>query len=100
MFIFLNFYSRRTYEDRGVERVNCFKLFVCNIEKLIIVWCISDKENHYDLTKNSPKFEASVTEKCISLSEHSGMFRQNFLKLPLKKLAPKKPFTTHELLYK
>ena len=40
-----------------------FNFFVCNIEKLI-VWCISAKENYYSLTKNSRKFQASVTERC------------------------------------
>ena len=36
-----------------------FKL-VCNIKKLI-VWCISAKKNYYNITKNSRKFQASVT---------------------------------------
>ena len=60
-----------------------FSFFVCNIEKLI-VWCISDKENYYNLTKNSLKFQTSVTERCTSLSKHSGMFRQNLFKVSVK----------------
>ena len=62
-----------------------FSLFVCNIEKLT-VWCISAKENYYNLTKNSRKFQTSVTERCTSLSKCSGMFQQNLLKVPVKKL--------------
>ena len=52
----------------------------------LIVSCISGKENYYNLTKNSRKFQASVTERCTSLSKHYGMFRQNLLKVPAKKL--------------
>ena len=52
----------------------------------LIVSCISAKENYYNLTKNSRKFHASVTERCTSLSKHYGMFRQNLLKVPAKKL--------------
>ena len=62
-----------------------FNLFVCNIEKFI-VWCISAKENYYNLTKNSRKFQASVTERCTSLNKRSGMFRQKLFKVPVKKL--------------
>ena len=64
---------------------NLFNLFVCNIEKFI-VWCVSAKGNYYNFTENSRKFQASVTERCTSLSKRSGMFRQNFLKLHVKKL--------------
>ena len=63
--------------------------FVCNIEKLI-VWCISAKKKYYDLTKNNHNVEASVTEKCTSLSKSSGIFRKNPLKVPVKKLHFKK----------
>ena len=56
-----------------------------DIEKYI-VWCISAKENYYNLTKNSCKSQASDTERCTSLSKPSGMFRQNALKVPVKKL--------------
>ena len=62
-----------------------FKLFVCNIKKLL-VWCISAKKNYYNITKNSHKCQASVSERCASLCEHSGMFRQNLSKVPVKKL--------------
>ena len=41
-----------------------FSFFVCNSEKFI-VWCISAKENYYNLTKNCHKFQTSVAEKCI-----------------------------------
>ena len=73
--------------------------FVCNIEK-IIAWCISAKKNYYNLTKNNHKFQASVTERCYSLSKSSGIFRQNPLKVPVKKLNLYKNFTTHDLLRK
>ena len=62
-----------------------FNLFVCNIEKLI-VWFISAKKNYHNLMENSPKFHANVTERRTSLSKHSRMFRQNLLKVPVKKL--------------
>ena len=59
-----------------------FSFFVCNIEKLI-VWFISANGSYYNTTKNSRKFQASVTERCTSLSKRSGMFRQNLLKVPV-----------------
>ena len=62
-----------------------FNLFVCNIEKLIVC-CISAKENYYNLMKILRKFQASVTERCTSLSKGCGMCRQNILKVPVKKL--------------
>ena len=43
--------------------------FVCDIEKL-----------------NNHKFQASVTESCTSLGKRSGIFRQNPLKVHVKKL--------------
>ena len=46
-----------------------FSFFVYNIEKPI-VWCISAKENYYNLTKNCRKFHTSITERCTSLSKH------------------------------
>ena len=64
-----------------------FNLFVYSMEKLII-WCIYVKENYYNLTKNSRKFQARVTERCTSLSTRSGIFRQNILKVPVKELNP------------
>ena len=67
-----------------VAQFFCFLLR--NIEKLI-VWHISVKINHYDLTKNSHQFQASVTKTCPFLSKRSGMFQQNLLKkLSLKKI--------------
>ena len=59
--------------------------FVCNVEKLIF-WCISAKRNYYNLTKNNYKFQASVTERCTALSKSSGIFRQNPVKEPVKRL--------------
>ena len=76
-----------------------FNFFVGSIE-ILVIWCISAKENHYDLGKNSPKFQASVTERYTSLSRRSGMFRQNLLKVPVKKLNLRKFFTAHKLLHK
>ena len=60
-------------------KINCSNLIIdrlqqrCNVTFLIyffvtsrnlFVWCISAKENNYNLTKNSRKFQASVTETC------------------------------------
>ena len=36
--------------------------------------------------RNSRKFQANVTERRTSLSNRSRMFRQNLLKVPVKKL--------------
>ena len=65
-----------------------------------IVWCFFDKENYCNLTKSSCKFQASVTERCTSLSKRSDMFRQNLLKVPVKKLNFQKTLITNELLQK
>ena len=46
--------------------------FIWNIEKPIYC-CISAKKNYYNLTKN--KFQATVTERCTSPSNSSGIFR-------------------------
>ena len=67
-----------------------FSFFICNIKKLIIL-CVSAKENYYDLTKNSPEFQANVTERCTSLSKCYRMFRENLLKVPVKNRIFKKP---------
>ena len=60
-------------------KINCSKLIIdrlqqrCDVTFLIylfvtsrnlFVWCISAKENYYNLTKNSRKFQASVTKTC------------------------------------
>ena len=50
--------------------------------------------------KNSPKFQANVTERRISLSKRSRMFRQNLLKVPVKKFNLSKSITAHELFHK
>ena len=76
-----------------------FSFFARIIEKLV-VWCISIKENYYNLTRNGRKFQASVTERCISLSKRSGMLRGNLLKVHVKKLNVSKDFTRNELLHK
>ena len=49
--------------------------FVCNIEEKVL--------QSYE---NKHKFQASVTEKYTSLSKSSGIFQQNPLKVPVKKL--------------
>ena len=72
---------------------NFVSFFVCNIEKLI-VWCISARKNYCNLTKNNHKFQANVTERCTSLSKSSGIFRQNLLKAPAKRLFLKKNYCT------
>ena len=43
-------------------------------------------ENYYNRMKDSPKFQANVTKRHTSLSKRSGMFPQNLLKVPVKKL--------------
>ena len=43
-------------------------------------------ENYYNLTNNSCKFQTSVTKRCIFLIKRFGMFRQNVLKVPGKKI--------------
>ena len=58
--------------------------FVCNTEKHI-VWCISAQKNYYNLTKNNHKFQASIAERRTSLSKSLELFRQNSLKVPVKK---------------
>ena len=72
---------------------------VCEIEKLIVC-CIFAKKSYYNLTKNNHIFQASVTERCTSLSKSSGIFRQNPLKVPVKKLNIWKNFTSRKLLHK
>ena len=52
------------------------------------------------LTKNNHIFQASVTERCASLSKSSGIFRQNPLRVRVKKLNIWKNFATRELLHK
>ena len=59
--------------------------FACNIKKLI-VWCVSAKKNYYNLMKNNHKFQASVTERCTSLSKISGIFLAKFFKSTSKKV--------------
>ena len=46
------------------------------------------------------KFQARVTEMCISLSKSAGIFRQNTLKVPVKKLNLWKNCTAYERLCK
>ena len=57
--------------------------FACNIEELVAC-CISAKKNYYNLTKNSHKFQASLTERCTSLSKSSVIVRENPSKVPVK----------------
>ena len=44
------------------------------------------KENYYNLTENSRKFQTSVTERYTFLIKRSGIFWQNVLKVPGKKI--------------
>ena len=49
------------------------------------------------------KFQASVTERCTSLSNHSGIFPQNLLKVPVKKLNLKnfyRTLTSSQVIFK
>ena len=65
-----------------------------NIEKLVC--CISAKKNYYNFTKNSHKFQTSVTERCTSTQSFVKSFKstcKNFKSL-------KKNFIKHELLHK
>ena len=66
--------------------------FVCNIKKHIAC-CISAKKNYCNLTKNSHKFQASV-------SKRSRIFWQSPSKVPAKKLSLLKNFTILERLQK
>ena len=50
--------------------------------------------------KNSPEFQANITEKHTSLSQRSRMFRPNLLKVPVKKLNLLKSITAHEILHR
>ena len=77
-----------------------FNSFVCNIKKLLLFGLFLPKENYHNLMKNSPKFQANVTERRTSLSKRPRMFRQNLLNAPVKKLNLKKSITAHELLHK
>ena len=67
-----------------------FSFFICNIKKLIVLR-VSAKENYNNLTKNSPEFQANVTERCTSLSKRYRMFWENLLKVPVKNRIFKKP---------
>ena len=63
-----------------------FNVFVDSIE-ILVVWCISAKENHCNLQKIAVNLRrVSIKERCTSLTRRSGMFRQNLLKAPVKKL--------------
>ena len=78
-------------------KINCSKLIIdrlqqrCDVTFLIylfvtsrnlFVWCISAKENYYNLTKNS-RF---VNFRQVPLKRVLSQFQQNLLKLPVKKL--------------
>ena len=80
-------------------KINCPKFIIdglqqrCHITFSVSLFVTSRKllfgifkENYYNLTKNSRKFQTSVTERCTFLSKRSGMFRQNVLKQPGKKI--------------
>ena len=91
------FYLNKTFLTVPRDSVS---FSVCDMKKLIACCCISTKKNYYNLTKNSRIFQASVTERCTSLSKSSGILRQISSKVPVKKLNLQKNFTRHELLRK
>ena len=70
--------------NNGATLLCLVSLFVTLIKP--VVWCIFAKKNYYHLTKNNHEFQASVIERCTSLSKSSGIFRKNPLKVPVKKL--------------
>ena len=47
--------------------------FFCKIEKFIVC-CISAKKNYCNLTKDTDKFQASVTERYTSLNKRYGIY--------------------------
>ena len=59
-------------------------LFVTS--KNVLFGVFLSRKNYYNLTKNNHKFHVSVSERCTSLIKSSGIFRQNPLKVPMKKL--------------
>ena len=77
-----------------------FLIYSFVTSRTTIVWFITAKENYYNRMKNSPKFWTNVTERRTSLSKLSRMFRQNLLRVPVKKVESLKSITAHELLHK
>ena len=59
-----------------------FDFFLGSIE-ILVVWCISAKEDHYNLQKIAVNFRLV---SLISLVSRSGKFWQNILKLHVKNL--------------
>ena len=74
-------------------KINCSKFIInrlqqrCHVTLLISLFATSRNLlfGVFLPRKNTRKFQASVTERCTSLSKCSGMFRQNLLKIPVKK---------------
>ena len=84
----LNIYSCKVFTgiDRLQQRCHMALLVSLFVTLRNLLFGDSAKENYYNLTKNNHKFQASVTERYTSLSKSSGIFRQNPLKAPVKKL--------------
>ena len=93
----LRFWQYNRWTSKTVLH-NFVSFLVFNIEKLI-VWSISAKRNYYNVTKTNDKFQAGVTGRCTSLSNSSGIFRQDPFKIPFKTLWNNN-FTIHELIHK
>ena len=55
-------------KDGLQQRCHMTLLVSLFIKEKLTVWCISAKRNYYDLKKNNHKFQASVTERCTSVS--------------------------------
>ena len=84
----LKIYSCKVFTgiDRLQQRCHMALLVSLFVTLRNLLFGDSAKENYYNLTKNNHKFQASVTERYTSLSKSSGIFRQNPLKAPVKKL--------------
>ena len=75
-------------------KINCSKFIIdrlqqrCHVTFLISLFVTSTNLlfGVFLPRENNRKFQASVTERCTSLSNHSGIFPQNLLKVPVKKL--------------
>ena len=66
-------YSSKLITDRLQQRCHVtFLIYLFVTSRNLFAWCISVKDNYYNHTKNSRKFQASVTETCtFSISAKS-----------------------------
>ena len=82
-------------------KINCFKFIINRLQQrchgtFLILLFAASRNLLFGIflpRKNSRKVQASVTERYFSIWR-SGMFRQKFLKVPVKKLNLQKTFTT------